>query len=100
MHTTPAFATASAQARARASVRSTGFSQNTCFFCAADCRIRSACVSVLEQIDRRADRRIAHRAVDVRDLRAVLRGERGRGLAVHVDDVLQPHARLPREIAA
>ena len=42
--------TASAQARARSSVRSTGFSQNTCFFCAADFRIRSACVSVLEQI--------------------------------------------------
>src|SRR6201997_3304167 len=50
MHTTPAFGTASAHARARSKVRSTGFSQNTCFFCAADFMIRSACVSVLEQI--------------------------------------------------
>src|ERR1022692_4516886 len=48
MQTTSALVTASAQTRARSSVRSTGFSQNTCFFGAADFMMRSACVSVLE----------------------------------------------------
>src|ERR1700744_3071372 len=50
MQTTPARSTASAHSRARSKLRSTGFSQNTCLFCAADLTIRSACVSVLEQI--------------------------------------------------
>ncbi|ABA49379.1 hypothetical protein BURPS1710b_1837 [Burkholderia pseudomallei 1710b] len=46
-----------------------------------------------------ADRRVAERAVDVGRLRAVLRGERGRRVAVHVDHVLQAHAGPAREIA-
>src|SRR5579864_4889180 len=46
MHRTPAERTASAQARARASERSTGFSQKIAFFAFAARRMRSACVSV------------------------------------------------------
>ncbi len=50
MQVTPARATASAQARARSMARSTGFSQKICLPAAAAVRIRSACVSVYEQI--------------------------------------------------
>ena len=50
MHVTPARATASAQVLARAMARSTGFSQKICLPAAAAARIRSACVSVYEQI--------------------------------------------------
>src|SRR6266540_2716298 len=45
---TPAFATACAQSRARASDRSTGFSQKIAFFAAAARWMSSACVSVDE----------------------------------------------------
>ena len=50
MHVTPAARTASAQTRARARSRSTGFSQKMALPAAAARWIRSACVSVLEAI--------------------------------------------------
>ena len=76
-------------------------SRRRCASSAAAARmIRSACVSVVEAMTTApiARRRTPRRR---RDLRAVQRGaSAARPRRIDVDHILEPHARLPREIAA
>jgi hypothetical protein len=97
MQTTPAFCTASAQARAFEREVHGLLAEHVLLLrrrCEDQVRMRVRA----RTDDRRADRGVAHGGIDIGDLRAVLRSERRRGLAVHIDDILEAHARLPREI--